>query len=252
MQSRNPNNARGIDVSHHQGDIDWLKVKADHIDFAFVKATEGLGYIDDKFRRNAAGANAVGIPVGYYHYAHPEMNKAVDEAAAFLDAVKSQPSQLPYILDLEGSEAAALDTTTLTKWAVDFMNTVHTRAGKPVMLYTGAYFARDELNKSLGFVPLWIAHYGAATPLANGTWNDWTFFQYTSTGSVKGIVGNVDMNEYNGSVSELMGYQMKPEDANKVIEFLRAGYNFVNDPESHAEFKRIANELRKVSGQPIQ
>lgn len=252
MKPRNPNNAKGIDVSHHQGLIDWPKVKTDRVDFAFVKATEGLGYIDPQFRRNAAGANAVSIPAGYYHYAHPEKNKAVDEAAAFLDAVKSQPAQLPYILDLEGSEAAALDTATLSKWAVDFMNVVHAKTGKPVMLYTGAYFARDELNKSLSFVPLWIAHYGAATPLANGTWNDWAFFQYTSSGSVKGIIGNVDMNEYNGSVSELMGYQMSAEDANKIIAFLKAGYDFVNDPESHAEFKRVANELRKVSGQPEQ
>lgn len=252
MQTRNPNNAKGIDVSWHQGNIDWQKVKVSGVvDFVFIKASEGVGYTDPQFRRNAAGANAVGIPVGYYHYARPELNSALAEAAAFVITTKGQACQLPYVLDLEG-ESSKLDTVTLSKWAVDFINYVHVNTGKSVILYTGAYFARDELNKTLGFAPLWVAHYGAQTPLANGTWNDWTFFQYSSTGAVNGIVGNVDMNEYNGSVTDLLGYQMSTADANKIITFLKAGYDFVDDPESHAEFNRVANELRKVSGQPVQ
>jgi lysozyme len=252
MQTRNPNNAQGIDVSHHQGIVDWAKVKASgKVDFAFVKATEGLGYVDPQFKRNAAEANAAGIPVGFYHYAHPETNNALDESRAFVAAVKGNEAQLPYVLDLEG-EASKLNKAVLTNWALTFMREAMRLTGSEVMLYTGAYFARDEVGEALGEFPLWIAHYGATTPLANNTWKEWTVFQYSSTGSVPGIVGNVDMNEYNGSVSELAGYQMSAEDANKVIAFLKAGYDFVNDPESHAEFKRIANELRKVSGQPIQ
>jgi lysozyme len=251
MQARNPNNAKGIDVSRHQGDINWPKVKTSgKVDFAFVKASEGLGYIDPQFRRNAAGANAVKIPVGYYHYAHPETNKALDEAWAFVDVTKGQAAQLPYVLDLEG-EAAKLSKSDLTAWALTFMREVERLTGASVMLYTGAYFARDEVGFELGEFPLWIAHYGTNKPLDDSTWDKWTVFQYTSSGSVPGIVGNVDMNEYNGGVSELAGYQMSAEDANKVIAFLKAGYDFVNDAESHAEFKRLANELRKVSGQPI-
>jgi lysozyme len=252
MQPRNPNNAQGIDVSHHQGIIDWNKVKASgNVDFAFVKATEGLRYVDPQFKRNAEETNKVNIPVGYYHYAHPETNRALDEVYAFAKATQGYPVQLPYVLDLEG-EASKLSKSDLTTWALTFMREVQRLTGSSVMLYIGAYFARDEVGEGLGEFPLWIAHYGAATPLSNGTWKDWTVFQYSSTGAVPGIIGNVDMNEYNGSVSELVGYQMSAKDANKVIAFLKAGYDFVNDPESHAEFKRIANELRKVSGQPLQ
>jgi lysozyme len=197
------------------------------------------------------GANAAGVLVGYYHYAHPETNRALDEARAFVEATKGRSPQLPYVLDLEGA-AANLGKVELTTWALVFMREVKKLTCADVMLYTGAYFARDEVGVELAEFPLWIAHYGALTPLANSTWEKWTCFQYTSSGSVAGIAGNVDMNEYNGSVSELVRYQMSAEDANKVIAFLKAGYDFVNDPESHAEFKRIANELRKVSGQPIE
>jgi lysozyme len=252
LQARNPNNAQGIDVSHHQGIIDWVKAKASgKVDFAFVKASEGLGYVDPQFKRNAAETNALNIPVGYYHYAHPETNKALDEAAAFVQATKGQPSQLPYVLDLEG-EASKLSAIDLTAWALTFMREVKRLTGASVMLYTGAYFARDEVGTALGEFPLWVAHYGATTPLANGTWDKWTIFQYSSSGAVPGIVGNVDMNEYNGSMSELMGYQMKSTDANKVIEFLKAAYGVTPDHEAQTEIKRLANELRKASGQPIQ
>jgi lysozyme len=62
------------------------------------------------------------------------------------------------------------------------------------MVYTGARFAKTYLGKQLAPWPLWIAHYGATTPMANSTWDKWSLFQYTSSGAVKGINGNVDIN----------------------------------------------------------
>lgn len=253
MQSRNPNNAKGIDVSHHQGNIAWPKVASSgKVDFALIKATEGLGYVDPKFSQNTKAANGVKIPVGFYHYAHPEKNKALDEARMFVNATKGYQAQLPYVLDLEGSEAAAIDRAILSLWAYTFMKEVQRLTGANVMLYTGAYFARDQLNNILSEFPLWIAHYGSETPLTNDTWKDWTFFQYTSSGSIPGIIGNVDLNEYNGSVTEMFGYKMTPKDANKVIGFLKASYNSTDDKEAQAEYRRLANELRKASGQPME
>jgi lysozyme len=252
MQARNPNNAQGIDVSHHQGTIDWVKAKASgKVDFAFVKASEGLGYVDPQFKRNAAEANGLNIPVGYYHYAHPETNSALDEARAFVNVTKGYAAQLPYVLDLEG-EASKLSTIDLTAWALAFMREVKRLTGASVMLYTGAYFARDEVGAALGEFPLWVAHYGATTPLANGTWKEWTVFQYSSSGAVPGIVGNVDMNEYNGSVSELVGYKLSKQDADKIIALLGGAYKATEDKEAQAEFHRLADEIRKASDQPIQ
>jgi lysozyme len=109
---------------------------------------------------------------------------------------------LPYVLDLEG-EASKIDKAPLSLWAYTFLKEVQRLAGAGVMLYTGAYFARDNLNNILAEFPLWIAHYGTQTPLDNNTWKEWTMFQYSSTGSVPGILGNVDLNEINGSVDEL-------------------------------------------------
>lgn len=252
MQPRNPNNAQGIDVSHHQGTIDWAKVKASgKVDFAFVKASEGLGYVDPQFKRNAAEVNKVNIPVGYYHYAHPETNKALAEAAAFVNATKGQPAQLPYVLDLEG-EASKLSTVDLTAWALAFIREVKRLTGASVMLYTGSYFARDEVGTALGEFPLWVAHYGTNKPLDDSTWAEWTVFQYSSSGAVPGIVGNVDMNEYNGSVSDLVGYKLSKQDADKIIALLGGAYKATEDKEAQAEFHRLADELRKASGQPIQ
>jgi lysozyme len=250
MQTRNPNNSKGIDVSHHQGIIDWPKVRAGNIDFAFIKATEGIGYVDPQFKRNAAGANAAGILVGYYHYAHPETNKALDEARAFVEATKGQSAQLPYVLDLEG-EAAAIDRAILSLWAYTFMKEVQRLTGADVMLYTGAYFARDQLNNILAEFPLWVAHYGAASPLPNGTWKDWTVFQYSSTGVVQGVIGNVDLNEYNGSVEDMQGYKLSKKDADQIIKLLGGAYGVTSDKEAQAEIHRLADEVRKVSGQPV-
>jgi lysozyme len=193
MQSKNASNVNVIDVSHHQGDIEWLKVKAAGVKGAFVKATEGATYTDPKYRRNAAGAAGASVPVGYYHYARPENNEVMKEVENFISAIKGQPAQLPHVLDLEG-DASKLSKPDLTKWALTWMREVKKRTGHTVMLYTGAYFARDEVGPELGEFPLWIAHYGASKPLDNSTWSRWEVFQYTSSGKVDGIAGNVDMN----------------------------------------------------------
>jgi lysozyme len=270
MQKRESRDLVGIDVSHHQGLIDWPKVAAANVEFAYVKTSQGTGYVDAQFRRNAAGAKAVGIPVGFYHYANPEKgNTALAEAAHFVETTRGMACDLPYCLDLEG-EAAKLSTADLTTWALTFMREVKKQTGKGVILYTGAYFARDELAKAAGEFPLWIAHYGATIPLANNTWDTWAMFQYTSSGKVNGISGNVDMDymdaDYFAAITAKPAPPVKPtpqppkevlpsmtkDDANKVIALLSAGYGICMDEASRKEFNRLANELRKASGQPTQ
>lgn len=203
MQSRNPNNIRIIDVSHHQKNIDWLKVAADSVRGAFVKATEGIGYIDPLFRRNAEGAAKAGLKVGYYHFAHPD-NSPITEAKCFVDAVNSLNAELPYVLDLEKTKGKTAEQ--LTAFAVAWLTEVHRLTGHRVMIYTGAAFARSYLGKALAKWPLWIAHYGVNQPLKNSTWDKWAVFQYTSSGIVNGISGRVDMNEMDiNYLNELIG-----------------------------------------------
>lgn len=192
MQSKSATNVKVIDVSHHQGSIDWAKVKASGVKGAFIKATEGKTGVDLKFSSNAAQAFAQGLKIGYYHYARPENNAPEDEAATFYRNVKGLPVDFPHVLDVEGE--SALLGAKLTDWCVRWLTAVEKLSGHPAMVYTGGSFAKSYLGAALSKWPLWIAHYGVDKPMDNPTWSSWSVFQYTSGGSVPGIAGNVDMN----------------------------------------------------------
>lgn len=104
---------------------------------------------------------------------------------------------------------------------------------------------------------MWIAHYNVTTPMANATWGTWSVFQYSSSGAVAGISGNVDMNAmveafYKKYMVEEEVLVLSAADANTIINFLKAGYNATTSPDARKEFNRLANELRKASGQPLE
>lgn len=193
MQARSSSNIKIIDVSHHQGSIDWNKVKADGVAGTFMKATEGTGFKDSMFAANAVNAAAAGLRVGFYHYAHPESNDAATEAAFFASVIQGYKADFPHVLDVEG-DASRLPSDKLTDWCVRFLQEVTRLTGFDTMIYTGASFAKSYLGKALAPWPLWIAHYGVDKPMDNDTWDEWAVFQYTSSGKVSGIGGNVDVN----------------------------------------------------------
>ncbi|WP_336774218.1 GH25 family lysozyme [Paenibacillus sp. MMO-58] len=193
MQAKSASNVKVIDVSHHQTSINWASVKADGVQGVFIKATEGKTVLDEKFDVNAKGAAAAGLAVGYYHYAHPENNDALAEATKFANTVKGYKADFPHVLDVEG-DAEKVGAGKLSAWCFAWLQEVERLTGHPTMIYTGANFAKTYLGKQLASWPLWVAHYGATTPMANSTWDKWSVFQYTSSGAVKGITGNVDIN----------------------------------------------------------
>jgi lysozyme len=195
MQSRSEQNIRIIDVSKWQGVIDWSAVAASDVRGVMIKASEGIGYTDPLFRSHYAGAIAAGFAVGFYHYCHPETpNTPAREAEDFLAAVAGLTVTLPYVLDVEG-KAVDLGPSRLTDWCCEWLETVEQRTGHPVMVYSGASFARSYLGSRLAPWPLWIAHYKVNQPMANGTWDRWAMFQYSEEGQVPGIAGKVDLNE---------------------------------------------------------
>ena len=193
MQAKSSTNIKGIDVSRWQGVIDWTKVAADGVRYAFVKATEGVTGVDAKLKANALGANAAGVKVGYYHYARPENNEAVAEARHFAAAVAGYPCHWPLALDVEG-EASKLGAVALTRWCEAFLTELERASGRRAMIYSGASFVKTYLGKELAGWPLWIAHYGVDKPMSNPTWDRWSVFQYSDKGRVAGIQGNVDLN----------------------------------------------------------
>ena len=191
----------GIDVSHWQGNIDWRQVAGAGKSFAIAKATEGVGYRDDKYQQNKIGAIGNGLKFGAYHFARPE-NNAVREADWFVDNAAYEPGMLIPTLDLE--RTGGRGPTGLTNWTKAWLSRVEERLGVKAMIYMSPSFWRTNLNNTRwfadnGYDVLWIAHWHVqvpAPPAENWGGHGWTFWQYTSDGRVPGISGRVDLNRY--------------------------------------------------------
>jgi len=202
----------GVDVSHFQGPIDWARVSADGVAFAFAKATDGLG-TDSTFATNWSGANEAGIFRGAYHFFRPKLS-AIDQAKHFCDIVGSLgPGDLPPVLDVEsiplrfeaGDDWDSLQTADARqKVVMDWLGFVSDALQKTPILYTNRSFWQPKFGAPPTFAtyPLWIASY-APVPGLPGTWQRWTFWQHTDQGRVAGIKGTVDLDWFNGSASEL-------------------------------------------------
>ncbi|MDQ0199324.1 glycoside hydrolase family 25 protein [Neobacillus ginsengisoli] len=180
---------KGIDVSHWQGAIDWGKVKGDGVEFAFIKATQGTNYDEvSYFKENVPKALAAGIHVGAYHYGtFGTAAEAKAEAAYFLSVIKGFTLEYPLVLDLEENKKG-MSNTQLTDAAIAFLKALE-NAGYFAMLYTGKTFLETQLDESrLTSYSKWIARYNNELGRSADMW------QFTSSGKVNGISGNVDLN----------------------------------------------------------
>ncbi|HET7830802.1 MAG TPA: GH25 family lysozyme [Candidatus Limnocylindrales bacterium] len=195
----------GIDVSHWQETIDWAKVKAAGKKFAFIKATESTDFLDNKYATNRAQAKANGIKVGAYHFARPgtNTNDAVNEANWFVKNAAPVSGELIPVLDLEVT--GGLTDAQLSAWAKAFLDRVYALTGVRGAIYVSPSFWSNNAGNSsnlavAGYKVLWIAHWTTAssptTPANHWNGNGWTFWQYTSSGTVSGISGRVDLNRY--------------------------------------------------------
>ncbi|MFR4998453.1 MAG: GH25 family lysozyme [Clostridium paraputrificum] len=193
MESRNSNNFRGIDVSNWQGDINFAKVKESGIQIVYMKATEGTTFVDKKLNQNYSRAKAQGLKIGFYHFFRPSLD-AKEQARHFVNTISGKVSDCKLALDLETADN--FSKSALTDKALTFINELKSLTGVDIVVYTYTYFARTNIDSRLGVYPLWIAHYGVSNPGSNPIWNSWVGFQYSSTGSVPGISGNCDMNEF--------------------------------------------------------
>lgn len=194
--------ARGVDVSRHQATVNWSAARND-VSFAYVKVTEGVGYVDPKVDQHLTGARTAGLVTGLYHFARPDTNSASVDAEHFASEVNTRhaaaPGNLPPCLDLEELRPGALAHIDLPAWVAEFLAVARRETGRrQFMLYCSAYFARDRL-KGLGWLDndclAWVAHHGR-TPGKPG-WSDHrtVMHQFTSTGRVDGYAGNIDLND---------------------------------------------------------
>lgn len=200
----------GIDVSGHQhpngSSINWQDVKSHGQSFAFVKATEGLGWTNDFYASDITQAAAQGLKVGSYHYARPGAD-ARQQARHYAKVIFHTPNHsLPPVLDLEVAEGKTPQE--LVNWTRDFVQELEKQTGRVPMIYTYRYFWIEQMANTTEFsqYPLWLAAYQAQVPGTVGGWDQIDFWQRSSSGRINGIVGDVDMNLFNGDDGELAAF----------------------------------------------
>ena len=195
----------GIDVSKYQGDIDWQRVRASGIDFAFIKATEGGDHADDRFEQNWAAARAAGVPRGAYHYYY-FCRPAAEQVAWFINHVPREAGALPPVVDLEWNHKSRTcpyrpDAATIRREALLFLQALNVYYGKRPVIYTTVDFYRDnDLGRLQGF-HFWLRSV-AGHPSDVYPDQRWAFWQYTGTGLVEGIDGLTDINVFGGTRSQ--------------------------------------------------
>lgn len=185
--------APGIDVSYYQDTIDWAKVKATGVQFAMLRSSYGSTGSDSKFEAYYKGAKAQGIPVGAYHYSYASsVEKATIEAKFFISKLKGKQFEYPVVVDIEDNTSqGSLDKTTLTTIALTYLSLLK-QAGYYPVIYASKYWFSTKFNEAFfsGY-DYWLAQYNSTyTYTGAGKLGMW---QYSSTGTVSGIVGNVDM-----------------------------------------------------------
>lgn len=192
---------RGIDVSTYQGTIDWAKVKADSIDFAIIKATQGRSetgtyrnFTDSKFAANIVDADRCGIRVGVYHYLTAQtVMGAMEEADLFLSAIDPYKSiiDLWAVVDVE-SKYLPTDKTLLTQIVNTFCSRINSSGYRP-MVYTNPDFLVNRLN-DITYWDLWLALWrNKANVPSLSDYPNMKVWQWGSE-TVDGIAGKVDAN----------------------------------------------------------
>jgi len=192
----------GIDVSHHQENIDWNKVKqSGYVDFAIIKATEGNGYQDDKFAYNWKESKRVGIKRSAYHFFKSQYD-GVSQADYFIDFVTKYGDlgDFEFTVDVEPVDGDTIDQAKSTANLKKFVDRVESRLGYKLIIYTNtnAWTAMTTSPAWAGNHPLWVAAYTSGSkppdyaipPAWNGKWLLW---QYSSTGTIPGISKPVDL-----------------------------------------------------------
>ena len=211
-----PVTVRGIDVSYYQDrpdthadDIDWAAVKANGVEYVWVRITKaftlgGRVYVD----RDSSAATIVrwareaGLLLGAYHYHHPAADPAL-QARTMLAAVSDlgRP-ELGLAADCE--EHGRTPKGALTDHVLALTDPLADALNRPATLYTTPSMAREYLDsKRLAHMPLWISHVGVSRPIVPAPWAAWTYWQHSWKGRVPGILTNVDLDLYAGSLEQL-------------------------------------------------
>lgn len=194
----------GIDISHHQGEINWntlqsLQDSDTPLAFVFVKATEGGDHKDSEFQKNFKEAAAHGFIRGAYHFYNPETDP-VRQADFFISNVELSKGDLPPVIDIEVKPSRAQQDTFYAQLAT-FLYRLEAHYGARPIVYTSykykeRYLSAPEFDR----YPLWIAHYHVDQLKYRG---EWAFWQHSDRAVIPGIPEKTDLNVFNGSIKDL-------------------------------------------------
>ncbi len=189
----------GIDISSWQKNVNFSKVKNSGIDIVYIKSSEGTRYIDPYFESNYKNAKANGLKVGFYHYVTARnVTQAKEQANFFARIISGKQIDCKLAMDFESF--GNLSVSQINEISKVFLETLESATKTSPIIYSNAYSAREIFSSSLNKYPLWVANYGVSKPGSNGKWSSWVGWQYTSTGRVDGISGNVDRNKFTDGI----------------------------------------------------
>ena len=193
----------GIDVSKHNGDIDFNQVRDDDYQFVFIKASEGMTYRDDAFDRNYRGARAAGLKVGAYHFFRKNRT-GEEQASNLLKAISGKEFDLPLVIDLEDDwgNGATVNRQAALERVMDMIEILNGK-GYQVMIYTNLDGYNKYYKDMLGDHDLWLCSFTSPDMLKDKTHR---FQQFSHEGAVQGVKDKVDLNVWRGSKKEWNRY----------------------------------------------
>jgi len=198
---------RGIDISHHQGTIEWDKIKKQKVHFVYMKASEGGDYRDPEFGRNWKESASAGLARGAYHF-FSFCKPGGEQAKNFLAAVPVDDNALPPVIDLEfgGNCKNRPEKEVIVRELLYFMGKIEEARGIAPIIYATNDSYDEYLTGLISNKNIWIRDILKRPGLPDG--RRWTFWQYANNGRIDGITGRVDLNVFNGS----------PEDFRTLLE----------------------------------
>ncbi|MEV8284964.1 lysozyme [Streptomyces niveus] len=199
----------GVDVSSHQGNVNWASLWSSGVKWSYVKATEGNYYKNPYFAQQYNGSYNVGMIRGAYHFATPNDSSGANQANYFVDGGggwSRDGKTLPGVLDIEwnpyGAACYGKTQAQMVAWIREFLNTYKARTGRDAVIYTATSWWTQCTGNYAGFGttnPLWVARYNTTVGELPAGWGFYTMWQYTSTGPIVG-----DHNRFNGALDRVV------------------------------------------------
>lgn len=205
--------AEGIDVSNHNGNVDWNQVAGAGKKFSYVLASDGDKFTNSQYQQQSQGAKDAGLLAGAYHYGRPtgDPNGQADhllQTANYTNDGKTLPPVLDLEVNTKGDKCYGKSPQELADWTKQFTDHVKQTTGRDAVIYASTSYWSNCMGDSKQFNknPLWLASYGVSDPKLPGGWDKYTFWQHDSSGTVPGIEGSVDQNVFKGSYDQLKAF----------------------------------------------